>query len=113
MYEAPALWEQSSITFNPCLAAISIMPSIRQGVPHRCTGRMAFVRGEILASISSGSSVIELSTSEKIGTAPSRMTAPGVATNVTGGILTSSPGPTPAATRATLIAAVPEVTASA
>ena len=81
--------------------------------PDRWTGRIAFVRGVPFRSTSSGSIVSDSSTSANTGTAPARATDPGVAMNVQQGTITSWPGPTPAATRATLSAAVPDVTAKA
>ena len=45
----------SSITRIPCLFAIARISAIRAGWPKMCTGRIAFVRGVILAAICSGS----------------------------------------------------------
>ncbi len=50
------------------------------------------------------------SISANTGTAPAQTTAPGVAKNVHAGTITLSPGPMPAALRATTNDAVPEVT---
>ena len=53
------------------------------------------------------------STSANTGTAPAQITAPAVATKVIEGTITLSPGPIPAAFKATTTAAVPLVTATA
>ena len=53
------------------------------------------------------------STSTKTGTAPTWVMTFAVATNVSGVVITSSPGPTPAAIRARCSAAVAEFTDTA
>ena len=61
------------------------------------TATMAFVRGVIAASTAAGSMFsVDGSTSAKTGNAPSRMKQFADATNDSGDVITSSPGPNPA-----------------
>jgi hypothetical protein len=75
---------------------------------------MAFVRGVIAAAMSAGSIVYVCgSISTSTARAPVYWTAATVATNVKGTVITSSPGPTPAASSARCRPLVPELTATA
>ena len=68
--------------------------SMSQHWPNRWTGMTALVRGVTFASIWLGSMLnVSGSMSAKTGVAPTRQTAPAVAKNVNGGMMTSSPGP--------------------
>ena len=71
---------------------------------------IAFVRGVMQASMPAGLIWRSASTSANTGTAPTDTTALAQPTNVAGGRITSSPGPTPSARRATMREAVPELT---
>ena len=74
----------------------------------------AFVRGPIAASVARRSRANEqASRSTNTGAAPVATTAFADAMNVRAGTITSSPGPTPAATSAICSAAVPELAATA
>jgi len=85
-----------------------------QGKPEVCTGITARVRSPICASKEAGSRFcVSSSTSAKTGTAPTWSAAVALATKVKAGTITSSPGRTPAALRATSSAAVPLDTATA
>ena len=53
-----------------------------EGKPHMCTGMMAFVRGVIFLSTSSGSMVSDSSISAMIGAAPTARAARAVAMKV-------------------------------
>ena len=77
------------------------------------TGMMARVRGVMAASIRAGSRLsVSRSMSTKTGVAPtSTMTSP-TEMNVRDSVMTSSPGPMPAAIIATWSAAKPELTAT-
>ena len=84
------------------------------GWPAKWTGRMALVRGVIAASRRSASRLsVSGSTSTSTGRPPRCSTTDAVAENVIGLVITSSPGPTPAASSARCSAAVHELTASA
>ena len=107
----PAAWAVSSSTGIPCRSAIALIASMRAGAPIMCTGRIARVFGVILRSRSAGSMFRVRSTSVNTGTAPQSRMASQVATKVNPWVMTSSPAPTPSAARATLSAAVPELTA--
>ena len=75
---------------------------------------IAFVRGVTSSATRSGSMFrSESRTSAKTGVAPVWTITFAVAGHVIGVVITSSPGPTPSATRARCIAAVPDETASA
>jgi len=75
---------------------------------------MARVRGVIRRSISAGSMLaLRPSTSARTGVAPAWMMTLTVAAKVIAVVMTSSPGPTPAATRLRCMAAVQEPTAQA
>jgi hypothetical protein len=78
------------------------------GCPYKWTGTIAFVRGVIALSILAGSIVrYEGSTSTNTGLAPAYSIAATVATKVNGTVMTSSPRPTPAASRDKCSALVP------
>ena len=63
------------------------------GRPAKCTGMMARVRGVIAASTCSRSMLRESSpTSTNTGRAPTRMMTLAVATKLSAGVMTSSPG---------------------
>ncbi|MNW47663.1 hypothetical protein D3C74_250030 [compost metagenome] len=84
------------------------------GRPNRCTGITAFVRVVNAASRLSRSRLyVNGSTSAKTGSAPTRLIASAVAKNVNGVVITSSPGPIPAASKAMTSASVPEFNAIA
>src|SRR5437879_11355873 len=75
---------------------------------------IARVRGVIAAAIRAGSIVsVSGSTSTSTGRAPTCSTTLTVAANVSGVVITSSPGPTPLATSAVWSPAVQEFSASA
>src|SRR5438132_8647837 len=83
------------------------------GCPARSTGRIAFVRSVTAAAASSGSMFRSSSrTSTKTGVAPVCTITFAVAGQVIGEVTTSSPGPTPSATRERCNAAVPDASAS-
>src|SRR6185437_2292241 len=104
---------QSSITLRLCLRAISMIGSISQGLPAKCTGRMARVRCEMAASIAAGSMFcVATSTSASTGVKPAWMIALTEAQNVIGVVMTSEPGSNPSATMLTCSAAVQEFTAA-
>ena len=71
-----------------------------QGTPRMCTGITALACGVIFFSKSIGSIVSELSTSAITGIAFAANIAAQEAKKVYPGTITSSPGPTPTATRA-------------
>src|SRR5215467_1729807 len=72
------------------------------------TGMIALVRGVTQARTLAGSMVqVSRSISANTGTAPACSTANAVLDMVSGGTITSSPGPTPAAARAACNVAVP------
>ena len=85
---------------------------ISQVSPLLWTGMIALVRGVIAASMRLGSMLnVPGSMSMKTGVAPtSSMTSP-TEMKLLGTVITSSPGPMPAARNATCIAAQPELTA--
>ena len=80
------------------------------GAPRMCTGSSARVRGVSFRTTSSGSSVSDSSTSASTGMAPVAMTALAVAFHVYAGMITSSPGPTPAPIRPQISADEPALT---
>ena len=87
----------------------------RPAGPRGATGRIAFVRG-----VTSSRDVLRVDVQvgrrarrRRPGVAPQWTTTFAVAGHVIGLVITSSPGPTPSATSARCIAAVPEATASA
>ena len=83
------------------------MASISQGCPARCTGMIALVLSVILRRMSSGSMLYVLgSMSAKTGVPPQYSTQLADAANVIGVVITSSPGPIPAAWHAACSAAV-------
>ena len=80
------------------------------GRPAKCTGMMARVRGVIAASTCSRSMLRESRpTSTNTGRAPTRMMTFAVATKLSAGVITSSPGPMPQASSAISSPAVAEV----
>ena len=80
------------------------------GRPAKCTGMMARVRGVIAASTCSRSMLRESSpTSTNTGRAPTRTMTFAVATKLSAGVMTSSPGPMPQASSAISSPAVAEV----
>src|SRR5829696_137475 len=82
------------------------------GWPARCTGRIAFVRSPTSSWTRCGSMFRSPSrTSANTGVAPAWTITFAVAGHVTGVVTTSSPGPTPSASSARCIAAVPDATA--
>ena len=112
--DPPGLCAQSSMTFTPCRRPTAMMPSMSQHWPARCTGTMARVRGVISVSSRAGSMLsVRGSTSQNTTFAPSVENAKAVATQVTGVVMTSVPGPTPAAMPARVRPVVAEVTARA
>ncbi len=77
------------------------MASIDAGWPYRCTGSTTRVRGVIRDATESGSSVKSRgSMSANRAVAPTARMALSVATNVNGLVTTSSPAPTPRASKA-------------
>jgi hypothetical protein len=91
--------------------AVAMIGSMSAGCPYRCTGTIALVRGVIAAARPSGLRVSESgSTSTSTGVAPVYVITATEATKVNGTVMTSSPGPMPAATSARCSAAVPELT---
>ncbi|MNC51844.1 hypothetical protein D3C75_1011540 [compost metagenome] len=75
---------------------------------------MALVRGVIAASIAVTSVIsVSRSTSTNTGVAPSRVIMLAVETQVCDGVMTSSPGPTPNASRVICIPPVAEESATA
>src|SRR5262245_57668718 len=101
------------MTGMPCRRPMKVRAPRSADCPYRWTGRMAFVRGVIRASTWAGSIVyVTGSTSTYTGTAPQYVMAHDVAMNVMGTVITSSPGPTPAAKSARCRADVPELTAT-
>src|SRR6185437_11646174 len=104
---------QSSITLRSCLRAISMIGSISQGLPAKCTGRIARVRAVMAASIAAGSMFwVAASTSASTGLKPAWMIALTEAQKVIGVVMTSEPGSNPSATMLTCSAAVQEFTAA-
>ncbi len=84
--------------------------SMAQHCPARCTGTMALVRGLISASSLSGSRLrVRGSTSQNTSLAPSTEKALAVAIQLMGVVITSVPGPTPAAIPARVRPVVAEV----
>ena len=65
------------------------------GLPVRCTGITARVRGVIASARRAGSIRYSALTSTKTGVAPVITMAPAVATKLLGAVITSSPGPDP------------------
>ena len=113
-YSPPGLWAQSSITGTLCFCATAMIRSIAAHCPARCTGTIARVRGVIRASSLSGSRLRVLgSTSQKTRLAPRVEKALAVAIQLKGVVITSVPGPTPAAIPARVSPVVAEVTARA
>ena len=91
------------------LLAILHSELISQGRPAKCTGMIAFVFGVIFVSTSCGEIFIVIgSISAKTGLAPAWIMALMVAQKVSGVVITSSPGPTPAANMLRCKAAVQE-----
>ena len=74
---------------------------------------MARVRGPIAAATAAGSMFWSGSTSANTGRAPASTMAPAEAMKELGAVMTSSPGPMPAALRPRLRASVPEFRATA
>ena len=87
------------------------MRSIGAGWPYRCTATTARVRGVSARSSAAGSSVhVAGSTSTNTGCAPAMRIVEAEATKEKAGVITSSPGRTPTAARASRRASVPEAT---
>src|SRR5438094_874637 len=85
-----------------------------QGLPARCTAIIALVFSEILSSTSSGERLnVSGSESAKTGLAPVYKAAFAVATNVSDGTITSSPGFMSSDNRIAWSAAVHELSATA
>jgi len=97
---------------RPCSAARRCTPTMSAASPNRCTGMMAFVR-ELTRRAASPTSRLKVngSMSQKTVFAPAYSTALAVDSHVKAGTITSSPGPTPAASAAKCSAAVQELTA--
>src|SRR5579864_6398829 len=96
------------------LAAAAASDSRSAQRPYRWTGRIAFVFALVRASACRGSILkVSGSMSTKTGLAPSRETVPAVAKKEYAVVITSSPGPTPAAIKAARRASVPEETPTA
>ena len=103
----PAAWAASSRTGTPS-ASIS---AIGATLPNRCTAMTALVLGVIAAfTVSAVTHIVSGSTSQKTGVAPVAGIASADAQKVNDGTMTSSPGPTPSARSATVIASVPLAT---
>jgi len=93
--------------------AVAMIASSSHGCPAKSTGITAFVRGVIAASMASGSMFsVSASTSTNTGRAPRCTMTFAVEAKVTGDVITSSPGPTPTASRPRCSAAVHEFTAT-
>ena len=104
---APSDGAASSTTFSPSPCARSMIAGRSAASPIWSTGMIAFVFGVIAASISSGVVLYVFgSMSTKTGLAPACRIAFAEAMNVNDGQITSSPGPTPAATSARCSAVV-------
>src|SRR5438105_12012848 len=106
-------WQASWMRSSRCRRASSSKAGRSAGLPCRCTGTMALVRGVIARSTRAGSRFSDESTSLKTGRAPAWTMALAVAMKVNGLVMTSSPGPTPLARRARNSAAVPFEVATA
>ena len=92
-YFAPTAWAASSSTNRPCCLAIIFIGPIFAGLPAKCTGIIAFVRGVIAASMFFGSIFRSSATSTKTGVAPTKAILDAEATNEFGAVMTSSPAP--------------------
>src|SRR5271157_4395862 len=85
------------------------MGSRSAGRPNRWTGMMARVFGVMTAAINAGLMLkVTGSMSTKTGFAPTRAMEPAVAMKLKGDVMTSSPGPMPAAIKERTRASVPE-----
>ena len=90
--------------------AISPISAMRARRPVKWTGRIAFVRDVISASIVAGSMFNVSSTSAKTGVAPLARMALAVASQDNGVVMTSSPAPMPSAFNPSIKASVPDPT---
>jgi hypothetical protein len=80
------------------------------GIPAKCTGMMARVRGVMASSTCARSRLRESRpTSTNTGRAPTRTITFAVATKLSAGVMTSAPGPIPQASSAISSPAVAEV----
>src|SRR6516165_4045642 len=108
--EEPMACAASSMTRSRCRAAMSYRRSMSTGSPAKCTGMIARVRLVMAASACSRSILRESSpTSTNTGRAPTRTITFAVATKLSAGVMTSSPGPMPQASSAISRPAVAEV----
>src|SRR5262249_28684557 len=106
----PMAWAASSMMRSRCRAAMSYRRSMSTGSPAKCTGMIARVRSVMAASACSRSVLRESSpTSTNTGRAPTRTITFAVATKLSAGVITSSPGPIPQASSAISRPAVAEV----
>src|SRR5215470_2010510 len=106
---APTAWAASSMIGRLRRAAIAPTASRSAGLPVRCTGMIARVRGVMASASREGSIRYSALTSTNTGVAPVITMAPAVATKLLGTVITSSPAPTPRAFRAKNSASVPEL----
>ena len=98
---APSASHESSITLRPWASAMARMRSQSGALPMRFGARIAFVRGEIMASIASTSMLyVSGSTSTNTGTIPARTSGAMSVENVTADVMTSSPGSHPSSSTA-------------
>ena len=98
---APQAWAQSSIRISLWRSASAFSASRSHGLPARWTAMIAFVRGVIRRATSSGSRLyVSRPRSAKTGTACWNRTPMTVPMSVIGLVITSSPGPIPAAATA-------------
>jgi hypothetical protein len=106
---APKDCAASSTTRSPCSRARAPRRSRSTGSPARSTGMIARV-APVTACAARSRSMLRVrgSTSTNTGRAPTSSTTFAVATQDSGVVITSSPGPTPARRRPTSSAAVPE-----
>src|SRR6266851_2204899 len=97
IYDAPNAWALSSITSRLWAFATSITRSMRTMRPFRSTGMIALVRGVTAASSLATSMLWSSPTSTSTGVAPTWWITAIVAMKVCDTVMTSSPGPMPAA----------------
>src|SRR5262245_28854663 len=112
-YCEPTAWAASSTTDSPYRRASAQMASIAHGRPPRCTGMTARVRAVIRSAIQTATMFPSWPMSASTGVAPACTIVLTVEQNVSGVVMTSSPGPIPSAARARWSPAVAELTASA
>ena len=109
----PKAWVASSTTRRRRRSASAYSASMRPGSPPKCSGSSAFVFGPTSTAALSGSRPrVASSTSQNTGVAPVATMAWWSATKLKAGVITSSPGPTPAASRPRWSAEVPVLVAS-